>query len=56
MKILDLEEFEAQFGLMIREKEHPNNYAMIRFEDLDKIIEFYNSLKDVFPKKGEMMK
>jgi hypothetical protein len=42
MKILDLEHLEAQFGLMIREKENANNYALIRFEDLDKIIEFYN--------------
>jgi hypothetical protein len=49
---LDLEHVEAQFGLMIREKENHNNYAMLRLEDLDKIIEFYNSLKDVFPKKG----
>jgi uncharacterized protein (DUF1330 family) len=52
MKILDLEHLEAQFGLMIREKENANNYALIRFEDLDKIIEFYNSLKEEFSKKG----
>jgi hypothetical protein len=52
MDILNLQNFEAQFGLMIREKENANNYALIRFEDLDKIIEFYNSLKEEFSKKG----
>ena len=52
MKILDLEHLEAQFGLMIREKENPNNYALIRFEDLDKIIIFYNSLREELSKKG----
>ena len=52
MKILDLEHLEAQFGLMIREKENANNYALIRFEDLDKIIGFYDSLKGELSKKG----
>ena len=52
MKILDLEHLEAQIGLMIREKENANNYALIRFEDLDKIIEFYNSFKEELSKKG----
>ena len=50
MKILDLEEFEAQFGLMIREKDNANNYALIRFEDLDKLIGFYKSFKEEFKK------
>ena len=45
MKVLDLEHLEAQFGLMIREKKNPDNYALIRFEDLDKVIEYYNSFK-----------
>ena len=48
MKILDLEHLEAQFGLMIREKKNPDNYALIRFEDLDKVIEYYNSFKKKF--------
>jgi len=52
MDILNLQDFEAQFGLMIREKENANNYALIRFEDLDKIIEFYNSFKEELSKKG----
>ena len=45
MKVLDLEHLEAQFGLMIREKKNPDNYALIRFEDLDKVIEYYNFIQ-----------
>ena len=33
MKVLDLEHLEAQFGLVIRDKENHDNYALIRFED-----------------------
>ena len=53
MKVLDLEHLEAQFGLMIREKKNTDNYALIRFEDIEKIIQYYNSFKDEFSKKGE---
>jgi hypothetical protein len=52
MTPLDLEHMEAQFGLMIREKENHNNYALLRFEDLDKVIEYYNSFKDEFNSKS----
>jgi len=52
MKILDLEHVEAQFGLIIREKENHDNYALLRFEDLDKVIEYYSSFKEEFSKKG----
>ena len=48
MEVLDLEHMEAQFGLMIREKNNHNNYALIRFEDLDKLIEYYSSFKKKF--------
>ncbi len=51
MNVLDLEHVEAQFGLMIREKENHDNYALLRFEDLDKVIEYYNSFKDEFNSK-----
>ena len=53
MKQLDLEHLEAQFGLMIREKENHDNYALIRFEDLDKIIEYYNSFKNEIDSKSK---
>ena len=48
MKELDLEHLEAQFGLMIREKENHDNYALLRFEDLDKVVEYYKSFRDDF--------
>jgi len=51
MTPLDLEHMEAQFGLMIREKENHDNYALLRFEDLDKVINYYNSFKDEFNSK-----
>ena len=52
MKVLDLEHVEAQFGLLIREKENHDNYALLRFEDLDKVIIYYNSFKDQFNSKS----
>jgi len=45
MKQLDLENFECNIGLMIREKENHDNYALLRFKDLEKIIEYYDSFK-----------
>ena len=51
MKVIDLEHLEAQFGLIIREKENHDNYALLRFDDLDKIIKYYNSFKDEFDSK-----
>ena len=51
MNVLNLEHLEAQFGLIIREKENHDNYALLRFEDLDKVIEYYNSFKDEFNSK-----
>jgi hypothetical protein len=52
MNVLDLEHVEAQFGLIIREKENHDNYALLRFEDLDKVIDYYNSFKDEFNSKS----
>ena len=46
MKVLDLGHLEAQFGLIIREKENHDNYALLQFEDLDKVVEYYNSFKE----------
>ena len=53
MKELDLEHLEAQFGLMIREKENHDNYALIRFEDLDKVIDYYYLFKNEFNSKPD---
>ena len=46
MKGLDIGHLEAQFGLIIREKENHDNYALLRFEDLHKVVEYYNSFKE----------
>ena len=51
MKVLNLEHLEAQFGLIIREKENHDNYALIRFEDLDKVIDYYYLFKNEFNSK-----
>ena len=56
MKVLELEHLEAQFGLMIREKENHDNYALIRFEDLDKVVEYYKSFKTEFNQQSESSK
>ena len=48
MNVLNLEHLEAQFGLIIREKENHDNYALLRFEDLDKVIEYYKSFRNEF--------
>ncbi|MBT7359663.1 MAG: hypothetical protein HN808_03605 [Thaumarchaeota archaeon] len=56
MKVLDLEHVEAQFGLIIREKDNHDNYALLRFEDLNKVIKYYNSFKDEFSKNLQQEK
>ena len=56
MKALELEHLEAQFGLMIREKENHDNYALLRFDDLDKVVEYYKSFKTEFKQKSKSSK
>jgi hypothetical protein len=51
MKQLDLENFECNIGLMAREKGNHDNYVLFRFEDLEKMIEYYNSFKKEFNQK-----
>ena len=53
MDVLDLGHLEAQFGLMIREKDNHDNYALIRFEDLDKIIKYLELFKKEIKKKDD---
>jgi len=48
MKKLDLGELEAQFGLMVREKNDHNNYALFQFKDLEKIINYFEVFKSRF--------
>ena len=51
MKQLDLENFECNIGLMAREKGNHDNYVLFQFEDLEKIIEYYNLFKKEFNQK-----
>ncbi len=48
MKQLDLENFECNIGLMARAKDNHDNYVLFRFEDLEKMIEYYQSFKKEF--------
>ena len=38
-------EIEGHFGLILREKNDHNNYISIKFEDLDKIVQYYDDFK-----------
>jgi hypothetical protein len=51
MKQLDLENFECNIGLMARAKDNHDNYVLFTFEDLEKMIEYYNSFKKEFNEK-----
>ena len=51
MRQLDLDNFECNIGLMEREKNNHDNYVLFRFEDLEKMIEYYNSFKKEFNQK-----
>ncbi len=46
MDKLVLEEMECQFGLMLRDKMNHDNYVLIKFADLDRIINYYDSFKN----------
>ena len=47
MENLNLEKakIEGQFGLLLRETENHDNYVLINFEDLDKIVDYYDEFK-----------
>ena len=51
MRQLDLEDFECNIGLMAREKGNHDNYVLFRFEDLEKMIEYYETFKKEFYQK-----
>ncbi len=51
MKQLDLENFECNIGLMARAKDNHDNYVLFTFEDLEKMIEYYNLFKKEFNQK-----
>ena len=46
--VLDLGEIEAQFGLMLRDKANHDNYVLLKFENLDRISQYYEEFKKEF--------
>ena len=51
MKVLDLGECEASFGMVIRDKDNHDNYILLGFESIEEIIESFNELKKQFKEK-----
>jgi len=45
MKILDMDDMEGQFGLMLRDKVNHDNYVLIKLFDLDRIFNYYSQFK-----------
>ena len=52
MKVLDLGEGEAAFGLVVRDKNNHDNYMLLSFENLDEIISAFDDLKKQFREKN----
>lgn len=46
MDTLELDKIEGQFGFVLRDKDNHNNYVLIRFEDLQKIVEYFDKFKE----------
>ena len=47
MEKLDLGIIEGQFGLMLREKNDHNNYVLLRLNDLEDILQYFDLFKKV---------
>jgi len=52
LKVLDLGEGEAAFGLVVRDKNNHDNYMLLSFENLDEIISSFDDLKKQFREKN----
>ena len=48
MKVLDLGEGEAAFGLIVRDKNDHDKYMLLSFENLEEIFAALNELKKQF--------
>ena len=55
MQTLVLDDMEAQFGLMLRDKHNHDNYVLIKLADLDRIFTYYSDFKQYvgLGKRGE---
>ena len=45
---IELVELEAQFGLILREKNDHKNYVMLNFTDLEDVVRYFEIFKKVF--------
>jgi len=45
MDTLTLQNLEVQFGLLVRDKSNQNNHVLIRLENMEQIIGYYNVFK-----------
>jgi len=44
---LELDEMEAQFGLLLRDKSNHDNYVLIKLDDLDRIFKYFADFKQI---------
>ena len=51
MKVIDLGEAEAAFGLVVRDKINHDNYMLLSFENLEEIFVAFDELKKQFVEK-----
>jgi hypothetical protein len=52
LKVLDLGEGEAAFGLVVRDKNNHDNYILLSFENIEEIISAFDDLKKQFRGKA----
>ncbi len=45
MKVMDLGECEASFGLIIRDKNNHDNYILLSFEGIKEIVDEFHGLE-----------
>ena len=45
---IELVELEAQFGLILREKNDHKNYVLLNFTDLEDVVSYFEIFKKVF--------
>lgn len=45
---IELDELEAQFGLILKERNDHKNYVMLNFSDLEDVVKYFEIFKKVF--------
>jgi hypothetical protein len=52
LKVLDLGQGEAAFGLVVRDKNNHDNYILLSFENLEEIFTAFNEIKKQLKEKN----